>query len=167
MLARPLDKLWQRSFSELPGPTLWNKLRRFTKLADVPPVDLNHIQITVQLYEAINPARKFHSRRDWTSFHFVPAIVGRSQTASRHGGRAGQIGQLRTVNRLATVARKDILQGANLCFDYSERHLTVVSASGVQIDPKQLKQLVQLVPNEVDVTACQRLLSCKQDDRGI
>ena len=59
-----------------------NELCHVTKLADVPPVNLNYIQIAVQLYEAINRARKFHSRRDWPSLHFVPAIVGGPQTAT-------------------------------------------------------------------------------------
>src|SRR5258707_13945590 len=76
MLARPLNQLRQRGVSEFPRTMPWNELRCITKLADVPPVYSNNIQIAVQLYEAINRARKLHSRRDWPTFHFVPAILG-------------------------------------------------------------------------------------------
>src|ERR1700731_791795 len=91
MLARPLNQLRQRGVPEFPRTMPWNELRCITKLADVPPIYLNYIHIAVQLYEAINRARKFHSRRDWPNFHFVPAIVGGAQTATRRSGAAGRI----------------------------------------------------------------------------
>ena len=52
MLARPFREFWQTGFSELACPKLRNKLRRIAKLANMAPVDLGHIYITVQLDEA-------------------------------------------------------------------------------------------------------------------
>ena len=47
MLARPFHEFWQTGFSELACPKLRNKLRRIAKLANMAPVDLGHIHITV------------------------------------------------------------------------------------------------------------------------
>jgi hypothetical protein len=64
------------------------------------------------------------------------------------------------------VLSEHIFQCANKCSHHGESELAVVATIRIKINPKNLKQVVQFIADEVDVSARQRRLRERQHVRG-
>ena len=62
---------------------------------------------------------------------------------------------------------KDGLQSPNFCSHHRQREPSIIRTVRVKIDPEELEQFVQLVPDELDVSTRQSLLDSGQHGRSV